>query len=558
MRPPGAAAVANALLLLSAGLQPLCAQVVRGRLVDASADRPVASAFVQLLDARDVRVAGALTDSMGGFVLQARTAGEYRLRAERLGYESVMSPVLRLGSAPLDYVFELNPRALVLPSVDVRAENSRGCERRPDGKAVVALWNAVRTALTVTSWTGETGALRFSMLNHVRELDPSLRSVTREERTPSYSTAAIPYGAYDPAYLASDGYAIADEGKTWLLGMDADVLLSEPFLNTHCFRIVSSSDTTRVGLGFTPLRSDERTDVSGVLWVNRRTSELEHLEFEYEGLPDHMRRFGATGEVHFERLPTGAWIITRWWIRSPLVGARRGSRRYVLLGYREDGGTVTAAEAINTKLYGLQGRGTITGFVHDSVTNRPMVNALVFLSGTPFSAVSNGSGSYRIERVPDGSYAIGFTHSLLEELGVPQALDSVRVAGTDVIERSFAAPSMTGILRAVCPGEEEELTMGLLYGFVMSEAGEPLAGVEVRAAWKGRPLIGAGRTGRTGRTGDSIVDRWRTAETRSDGRYSLCWLPTDREIRLRVNAPEVPRRNVTIDLENRTILRRDF
>ena len=74
---------------------------------------------------------------------------------------------------------------------------------------------------------------------------------------------------------------------------------------------------------------------SGVLWVDRRTAELERLTFQYEGLPDHMRRFGAEGEVRFQRLDNGIWIIPQWWVRSPLVGVRRrGSRAYRLLGWR--------------------------------------------------------------------------------------------------------------------------------------------------------------------------------------------------------------------------------
>lgn len=348
-------------LLLCVGSGPLQAQIVTGQLVDVNANRPVAAAFIQLLDSAGVRRAGAITDSLGRFALKAKEAGAYRLRAQRLGYESVTSPVLRLGATPLHYVFELNPRALVLPAVDARSEDSRGCERRPDGRAVYALWDAVRAALSVTSWTGETGALRFSMINYVRELDPSLREVRSEERTSVQATAALPYRAYDPDFLADNGYHIPDGGTNLLLGPDADVLLSESFLNTHCFSIVSSPDDALVGLGFEPLRSDHRADVTGVLWVDRKTAALQYLAYEFVNLPDHLRQFDATGEVHFRRLNNGIWIVDRWWIRVPQVGARRGSQDYRLLGYREDGGTVTSAATIDSTLYEHRGRGVIQG-----------------------------------------------------------------------------------------------------------------------------------------------------------------------------------------------------
>ncbi|HEX2168201.1 MAG TPA: carboxypeptidase regulatory-like domain-containing protein [Longimicrobiales bacterium] len=548
-----AAALVTGVLLLNAAFPAHAqAQVVTGQLVDASAGRPIATAFVQLIDAEGVRLSGALTDSAGRFTLQAPSAGEYRLVAERLGYEPVTSPALALGTSTFHYVFELNPRALVLPSVEAHVEDSRGCRRRTDGASVVALWNAVRSALNVTSWAGGTGAIRFSMMNYHRELDLSLSSVKREVRTPAYATAAMPYNAVKPDQLARDGYAIAEGETTWLLGLDADVMLSDSFLDSHCFRIVSSPHADRVGLGFTPLRDDGMTDVSGVLWVDRTTAELRYLEFEYENLPEHMRRFGASGEVHFERLSTGAWIITRWWIRSPLVGlSRRG--HYMLLGYSEDGGTVTSAESIDADLYGTIGGGVIEGVVHDRVTNRPLADALVFLSGTPFSAVSDSTGTYRIRRVPAGQYSLGFTHPLLEEIGVPLQLEPVRVAGDTILQRDFVAPSMAGILRALCPGEQEDADSGLLYGFVKhEETGEPLAGVEVRASWRGPPLITSG----TGTNAD--VDRWRTVTTDSNGRYTLCWLPTARELRVRADSRDVQSRDALLDLSAGPILRHDF
>jgi hypothetical protein len=40
------------------------------------------------------------------------------------------------------------------------------------------------------------------MMNPTRELDPSLRIVTREQRSPAYATAALPCGAVDPVHLA--------------------------------------------------------------------------------------------------------------------------------------------------------------------------------------------------------------------------------------------------------------------------------------------------------------------------------------------------------------------
>src|SRR5690606_14811459 len=160
--------------------------------------------------------------------------------------------------------------------------------------------------------------------------------------------------------------------------------------------------------------------------------------------------------------------------------------RYRLLGYREDGGTVTSAEMIDVRMFERIGGGTIEGAVHDSVTNRPLADALVFLSGTPFSATSDSTGRYRIQRIPAGEYTIGFTHPVLEEIGVPQPLSPVRMAGDTVVHLDLARPTMPATLRALCPGEQEDAESGLLYGFVKhKDTGSALANVEVRASWRG-------------------------------------------------------------------------
>jgi len=63
-------------------------------------------------------------------------------------------------------------------------------------------------------------------------------------------------------------------------GIDARVFLSDPFLDTHCFRIRPSRDADgTVGLAFEPVESREVSDVEGVLWLDEQTAELRVLEF---------------------------------------------------------------------------------------------------------------------------------------------------------------------------------------------------------------------------------------------------------------------------------------
>lgn len=70
---------------------PAAAQSVEGRVTESLAQQPVAGAQVQLLDTAGVSVANVVTDSSGAFSLRAPEAGEYRLRADRVGLRSTLT-----------------------------------------------------------------------------------------------------------------------------------------------------------------------------------------------------------------------------------------------------------------------------------------------------------------------------------------------------------------------------------------------------------------------------------------------------------------------------------
>lgn len=81
-------------LLLASSLP---AQTVRGRVVEAGSDEPIAGARVEALDGRG-RPSGGRTLSAedGTFVLPLRAAGSYVLRARRLGYPATTSQRLEV------------------------------------------------------------------------------------------------------------------------------------------------------------------------------------------------------------------------------------------------------------------------------------------------------------------------------------------------------------------------------------------------------------------------------------------------------------------------------
>jgi hypothetical protein len=97
-------------------------------------------------------------------------------------------------------------------------------------------------------------------------------------------------------------------------------------------------------------------DLEGTLWIDRTSGFLRWLDFRFvqlerivplssvapprDGEPRHPRA-EVTGRTDFQRLPGGVWIISRWWIRMPILRSR--GERIFLWGWREDGGVVLDA-----------------------------------------------------------------------------------------------------------------------------------------------------------------------------------------------------------------------
>jgi Carboxypeptidase regulatory-like domain len=112
-------------LLLAAS--PTRAQTIVGHVLDELRESPVVGAAVKLVDRDGEERALAIADSTGRFVITPPIAGEYELRASRLGYRAARSPLLSLtteGTANVDLLMMPAPIGLegLKVSVDVSAE----------------------------------------------------------------------------------------------------------------------------------------------------------------------------------------------------------------------------------------------------------------------------------------------------------------------------------------------------------------------------------------------------------------------------------------------------
>lgn len=390
-------------LLLGFVMTPLASQTLRGTVVDGASGAPMASTLVVLLDLGTQR-GRTLSSDGGSFVFALPAPGRYRVRAERIGYAGVGSPLLEVGEGETrDYRLQVRSAPIALEGI--RATGTRRCTPGPDGGAgTAALWEEARKALNAAALTQEQKRLRVSLLRYERELElPELR-VAREQAKRTVGSSSDPYVSLPAEDLSEGGYIRRQGDTTYYYGPDEGVLLSDLFLQEHCF-FVRDGDGNRVGLAFRPVPGRKLPDVSGVLWLDRSTSELRELEYTYANLPAEWPEEQLGGRVEFERLPSGAWYIPHWRIRMPLFGEgrRRFGRRPAVVAVREEAGEVEEVRTFTGEVIRSFVPGTLTGTAWDSTRNAPLAGARVRLVGTAYEAETDSAGRYRIYDVPGGS-----------------------------------------------------------------------------------------------------------------------------------------------------------
>jgi hypothetical protein len=324
---------------------PLSAQsAISGTVIETETGAPVIGAAVVLLDLSGEQVAWRLTDVAGEFGFEEVRAGTYSLRTDRIGHVSVESDpftvergttVMRRLDSPVEVI--------ILAGIDVAID--RRCKVRPgQGEATAMVWEEARKALEAAWRTSETGIYRYTILRYQREMDARALEVrtalTEIVEGQEGVTAFYTQGIDD---LLEHGFMRRHDGVDSYYGPDAEVLLSDPFLDSHCMSLSEGADEAEglLGLSFQPVEDRGVADISGVLWLDPSDSELQWLDFRYEFL-DAADSEELGGRIRFSGLPDGTWIVHEWYIRAPIVGwtLERSSSTMQLIGIKEDGGSV--------------------------------------------------------------------------------------------------------------------------------------------------------------------------------------------------------------------------
>jgi hypothetical protein len=536
-------ALALALILLPAAT---AAQQVRGTVVDAASGTPVEGGLIRLVDDTGTSLPPRLTGAGGTYRLDAPAPGRYRVEAERIGYRRTISePVELTGEVPVELhlAIEVEP----VPLTGITVEGSQRCRIRQEiSQAAARLWVEARRALTATALTSEEEVLRFQHTRWRRELDPIHLTVLEEDRTERSGASANPIQSLPAADLQANGYIRpAPDGGHLYYAPDAQVLLSDAFMDDHCFTVEEGrrDNSGLVGLGFQPVPGRTVPDVEGVLWLDRETAELRHLELRHtrQPYPVPTRHLGA--RVEFEGLPTGHWIVRRWWIRMPLVGMTRSRfqdrdlESLELQAIIEDGGEIFDVRTLRG-MAALRSGGTIRGVVTDSSAvaategfagpPRPLEGARVALNGTMYTARTDESGQFRMEGLPEGTYQAFISHPRLDSLAMNSPTVAVRVERGGEAEIHLAVPSAPTILSQHCPDMEPDA--GAAVGQVLDREDRPARSARVEVSWSHFHL-----PGQDGRDPRSDIREWMEGialplDTR--GRFRLCDVPAEMILRL--------------------------
>jgi hypothetical protein len=230
---------------------PAGAQSIKVRTVEIETGRAIAGAIVVLLDSTGRRVVQGLTDDLGRITLTAPVTAMYRVKADRIGHPGITTdPFNSASTATL--TLEMPGDRFELPEIAVSGSSVCG---RSENAETAQLWEEIRKALSASQITSASQSVELSVRRFVRSrsLGGQLR---KDSTTRTFTTRISPFVTADPASLVRAGYIQGSGNDIRFLGPDAHVLLSDDFLDTHCFRMVRAEKDMpgAVGLGFEPVK----------------------------------------------------------------------------------------------------------------------------------------------------------------------------------------------------------------------------------------------------------------------------------------------------------------
>lgn len=531
-----------AALTLSAALAG--AQTVTGTVVLPDSTIPVSGAIVAATDSAGT-ITRALTAEGGRFLLRLPHAGRHTIQVLRIGFVATRGPTVTVApgdTATLRLV--ASSARVTLAAIEIRGRSQ--CRVRPDTSLMVArVWEEARKAMLATGLTAGPRALHGEWMRFSRTMAfPGGRVMTQRVRAGRGPTTTV-FQSADPPALVTEGYVVDDETGTTFHAPDANVLLSEQFVATHCFQVatVRSNDPALIGVRFEPASKRRSVrDIEGTVWVDRASGELRLVDFAYTNLPPAPGSPPGGGIVEFTRLASGSWIVSSWIARLPLLereptpealhtlGQPPGAGRMRVRAVEVAGGEVSRVSRDDSVLLDRAVAAVRLRLSSDDPLV-PVAGASVVLEGTDYSAIADASGLVTLGPLPEGAYHASIVIPRLDSSFARPFEREVTARRSGLMETVKLASAKDWLGRR-CARDASDAGEAILRGSVRAEEGIFRAGIEVS-------LTFAKLDARSMRTG-MMTRRDETLSTVTDarGRWQFCGLPHDTDLELRAAAAD--------------------
>jgi len=544
-----AVAAASLALAVAAGSQEVRVEVVK------HADgQPIPGALVAVMPEREAPPTGRFSGRDGRATLPTPRRSGYRVRVEKVGYDTWTSVVLVTSRAPTRVRAGMKPRSLRLPPLTGSTDTR--CSSLGEQASVVGdMWGEIRKALAANSFTESQGLAPLEIERYDRVVAPN-GAILSEQNERHRGNAIRPYNVIDLQQNTSGATA-----RPVFAIPDASTLLSDQFIASHCFTGIrgTGAETGLLGLEFKPAKLGTAPDLSGVLWLDPTTYSLRHLVFEYVNVPASLRTGRPSGRVDYHQLSGGEWIATRWHLRVPRgsgdsasgVSANRGHREIGGLA-RSTGATLVAAVPAVAPT-GDSAEGTrITGTVIDGTTGAPLGGVAVSTFSGSHKTTTNRGGGYELWMSGAVYDSLVFDHPRLRLFRVPQ-VRTVSVPSGARAQVSVVIPSYAALRQSLCSESGSRAQPGgLAIGYVRDDSGNPVPNATVSATWQVLWIEEKGRLVSTNERRTAAV------QTAADGSYLLCGFRRDTPVTLRVAVRAISRVEEQLPVPRHMVLERDF
>jgi protocatechuate 3,4-dioxygenase beta subunit len=519
---------------------PLRAQTVRGTVVD-QAGHPVSGVVVMLVDSGSAVTARTLSDALGNFRVATGRAGTYRLRTMRIGYRPTQSDAIKLLLGG-ESTTQLTLSGAQVALDTIRVVDRRSCAISSDSAAAAtfAVWEQVRTALTATQLTASSRAVTATTVSYERAMEPDAPRIRHQRSSVQTAYVTQPWRTVSTDSLRRAGYVVTERNNTidyYAPGLD--VLLSDVFLEDHCFRLVNDRKRpTQLGLAFDPSPNRKKLpEIRGTLWLDRKSAQLDRMEYRYVNVLPEQESAGAGGELDFARMRNGGWAVSRWSIRMPVLEqsmrtqAMGGIQNHVVEIQIAGGELALATVAAGRVKDTIWSRPplVLSGTVVDSASGAPVENASIFLDGTTLSGNSDTHGRFSIGDVLPGSYMAYVTTPALAAIGAVNQTPITFLDSSATL--ALRLPNAEQLATSLCGANRLTSSTGMIVGSVR-ERGDTTAG-------RGTPVIA-----------EWTDTQARRLEARTDqsGFFRMCGVPVNSPIVVRARTDSMTSDSIVVRL----------